>query len=112
MRISIPEVENPSLTPSGEDGVSIHPSEGDLAVASVALGEKTLEATASPCCTSQGPKQPMCGYCQHWRLRTKCSENLQEASHSESVENHHHSKNPRKDVDVLEVTSRQHTGGV
>lgn len=43
---------------------------------------KTQKATDAPCGTNQGPKQPVCSYCRHLRIVTKCSEKLQEAPHA------------------------------
>lgn len=83
VKMIISEVINSHLTPSGEFGV-FHLSQwrGDLVVANVTLCEKNSEGNSFTLLHQLMPKQPMCCYCQHWRIATKYWENLKGAPHT------------------------------
>lgn len=112
MRRSIPEVANPSLTPSGECGVSHASQWRDFVIANVTLGEKNSEATASPCCTNQGPKQLMHCYCQHKDYGPNARRIYRKPLTVRAWRIITTAKVRERMGAVLEVTSRQYTGGV
>lgn len=102
-RMSIPEAANPHSHLQGRVESPIQPSPGERRFSGSQCHFRWEKLRGNSFALRHRPRthQPMRGYCQHWRLWPKCSENLQEAPPSASVENNYPSKSQRKDGDVL-----------